>query len=141
MKQSLNNINKVVVHCAATPPQMDIGVKEIREWHLNRGFNDIGYHMIVRRDGSVEKGRDLTTVPAANGNGNNTNTIAICYVGGMSADMKRAEDNRTPEQKKALREIHTMLNELLQKKLEWVGHRDLPGVNKDCPSFDVKTEL
>ena len=140
MKQSLLNINKGVIHCAYTPPQMDIGVKEIREWHLARKFKDCGYHIVVRRDGSAEKGRDLTTVPAANGRGNNLNTITICYVGGMSADRKRSEDNRTDKQKETIKKLIKDFDELLQKKLEWVGHRDLPGVLKTCPCYDVKTE-
>ncbi|KKK99464.1 hypothetical protein LCGC14_2632510, partial [marine sediment metagenome] len=38
----------LVVHCAATPADMDIGVKEIRHWHLQRGFSDVGYHYIIR---------------------------------------------------------------------------------------------
>ena len=141
MKQSLANINKVVVHCAYTPPQMDIGVDTIRVWHYARGMTDVAYHYVIRRNGDIEKGRELTEVPAANGAGNNTNTIAICYVGGMSADKKRSEDNRTNAQKEALFELKLLISQILGRQVEWVGHRDLPGVKKDCPGFDVKTQL
>lgn len=141
MKQSLANINKVVVHCAYTPPNMDIGAKEINEWHLQRGMNGIAYHYVIRRNGDIENGRELTEVPAANGAENNTNTITICYVGGMSADKKRSEDNRTPAQKKSLYDLKHTIERLLGRQVEWLGHRDLPNVHKDCPSFDVRTQL
>lgn len=141
MKQSLLNIKRVVVHCSYTPPSMDIGVKEIRQWHLDKGWADIAYHVVIRRDGSAEVGRDITVVPAANGKGNNLNTIAICYVGGMSADKKRAEDNRTEKQKETMKKLQVEYDSLLKKKLTWVGHRDLPGVRKSCPCFNVKEEF
>ena len=53
----MRKINWLVIHTAATRPSMDIGVKEIRRWHKKRGFADIGYHYVIRRDGRVEKGR------------------------------------------------------------------------------------
>ena len=166
MKQSLANINKVVGHCSFTSPRMDIGLKEIKQWHTlpkmppevkraieigrlpkseaakwGNGWNDVGYHYIIRRNGDIEKGRELTEVPAANGAGNNTNTITWCYAGGMSADKTRSEDNRTPEQRSAIYVLKNMISVTLGRQVEWVGHRDLPGVTKDCPGFDVKTQL
>ena len=51
--------NMVVVHCSATRDDMDIGVAEIDKWHRGRGFYMIGYHDVIRRDGSVEQGRDI----------------------------------------------------------------------------------
>ena len=50
----------IVVHCSATKPSMDIGVKEIRDWHVNgNGWSDIGYAYVIRRNGALELGRDL----------------------------------------------------------------------------------
>jgi N-acetylmuramoyl-L-alanine amidase len=142
MKQSISNINKIVIHCSDTPPSMDIGAKEIKVWHVNeRGFNDIGYHSVIRRDGTIEKGRDLTTVPAANGKGNNLNSFTICWVGGRKQGTTLPEDNRTPEQKTAMRQLIIEFDNITQKTLQKLGHRDLPGVTKSCPCFDVQTEL
>ncbi len=50
-------INLIVVHCAATPPSMNIGAAEIRKWHTDKGWSDIGYHYVIRRDGTQEEGR------------------------------------------------------------------------------------
>ena len=43
----------LIIHCAATKPSMDIGLTEIRKWHLDRGWRDVGYHYIIRRNGEA----------------------------------------------------------------------------------------
>jgi hypothetical protein len=35
-------INKIIVHCSATREGQDISVDTIRDWHLKRGWSDIG---------------------------------------------------------------------------------------------------
>ena len=55
----MRKINLIVIHCSDTYARMDIGVNEIRQWHLQRGFNDIGYHYVIRRDGAIEQGRPI----------------------------------------------------------------------------------
>ncbi len=124
----------LVIHCSATPPSMDIGVSEIDQWHKDRGWRGVGYHYVVRRDGTVEKGREDHVV-GAHAKGYNSKSLSICLVGGVDADTK-PQDNFTPEQKNALR---TLIKELRGKYdiYSIVGHRDLPGVAKACPSFDV----
>ena len=46
----MRKINRIILHCSATRPTMDIGVEEITEWHKQRGFRTIGYHYVIRRD-------------------------------------------------------------------------------------------
>jgi N-acetylmuramoyl-L-alanine amidase len=140
MKQELKNIKQVVVHCSATRPSMDIGAKEINDWHLARGWRMIGYHFVVRRNGTLEVGRKITEMPAANGAGFNHNTATICWVGGLHQVTGQSKDNRTPEQITTMHSLRSVLDILL-KNPEWIGHRDIPGVKKDCPCFDVKTEF
>lgn len=134
----MRKINLIVIHCADTYARMDIGVKEIREWHLARGFNDIGYHYVIRRDGTIEAGRPLEK-PGAHAAGYNSQSIGICYAGGKG-DNDKPEDNRTPAQKQAL---HDLVNSLKQQfpQAKIVGHRDLPGVQKACPCFSVLYEF
>lgn len=132
----IRSVDYLVVHCSATPPSMDIGATEIRRWHRERGWFDIGYHVIVRRDGSTENGRPLDR-PGAHARGFNHLSLGICLVGGVQeADKKTAENNFTTEQFAVLR---TLLNDLRNEypKALVVGHRDLPNVRKACPSFDV----
>jgi len=131
----IKSYDYLVVHCAATKATMDIGKAEITQWHRERGFFDIGYHYVIRRDGTVEKGRPDTR-PGAHARGFNHISLGICLVGGVAADGKTPEDNFTVAQYATLK---TLLLDLLNEYPEAsiVGHRDLPNVNKACPSFEV----
>ena len=138
-------IKRIVIHCTATSEGQDVTAATIRGWHKKQGWSDIGYHYVVRLDGSVEKGRPDEYV-GSHVRGWNTGSIAIVYVGGLDASGK-AKDTRTPAQKRALKS----LIEMLRKKypVPVMGHRDLSpdkdgdGVVekhewlKDCPCFDA----
>ncbi|MAZ35137.1 MAG: hypothetical protein CMO06_18525, partial [Thalassospira sp.] len=88
----------IVVHCAATKPSMDIGYKEIRKWHVeDNGWDDVGYHYIVRRDGKVEVARS-EAFQGAHAPAVNSKSIGVCLVGGMAED-GGAENNFTLEHK------------------------------------------
>ena len=78
------DISLLVIHCSATPVTMDIGVKEIREWHTSdpRNWSDIGYHYVIRLDGTLERARPLYK-SGAHARGYNSNSIGICIVGGV----------------------------------------------------------
>ena len=132
----MRNINQIIIHCADTYKHMDVGVKEIREWHKERGFNDVGYHYVIRRDGTIEQGRALKTI-GAHASGFNTNSIGICYVGGKGDDNK-PEDNRTPEQKQAMQDLVAVLKKKFPNA-EVLGHNDVS--SKSCPCFNVKSEF
>lgn len=131
IRRSTDNI---VVHCAATPPTADIGAKEIRGWHLQKGWSDIGYHFVIRRDGRVEPGRPENLV-GSHVQGHNSNSLGICLVGGTDAK-QRPQNNFTPEQWASLQ---TLLMRLTQKYrgATILGHRDFPKVAKACPCFDA----
>lgn len=127
----------LVVHCSATRPHMDVGVKEIRQWHKAKGWEDIGYHYVIRRDGRVERGRAEALV-GAHVAGYNSNSIGVCLVGGVSEkDFTKAENNFTAEQFDSLRMLLKTLSEKYPGATV-LGHRDFPRVNKACPSFDAK---
>lgn len=131
-------IKHIVIHCSATPPDMDIGATEIDKWHRQRGWSEIGYHYVIRLNGTLEKGRDLKKIPSQ-AKGFNQHAIGICYVGGVDENLK-AKDTRTKWQKQTMETLVKTLHEIFPEALI-LGHRDLPGVNKECPSFDVKKWL
>lgn len=130
------NIKELIVHCSATPEGKDYSVDTIRQWHLQRGFSDIGYHYIIYRDGSIHIGRDESII-GAHCTGHNTNSIGVCYIGGCASDGKTPKDTRTTEQKQSLVKL---LKELKTKypQASIHGHRDF--ANKACPSFDATKE-
>lgn len=140
----MRKITKIIIHCSATPPDMDIGAEEIRRWHTEgNGWSDIGYHYVIRRDGTVEPGRPVAKQGAhcAARNGN-VASIGICMVGGVKRDGKRlvVEDNFTRPQWLALRKLVRELQGEFPAIDTILGHRDLdPG--KACPSFSVRDWL
>lgn len=127
----------LVVHCAATPPHVDVGVRVIRQWHLTRGFSDVGYHFVIRRDGTLEAGREVNEV-GAHVAGSNRRSVGVCLVGGVDAKEHRPEFNFTRPQMDTLEALLTTL-ETDYPRAKVIGHRDVPGVNKACPSFDVRS--
>lgn len=87
----MRKIEKIIWHCSDTPESMDIGAEEIRQWHLQRGWSDIGYHYVIRRDGKREIGRALEK-PGAHVKGHNRYSIGCCLVGrGKYTDEQLAE--------------------------------------------------
>jgi len=134
----MRRIDYIVIHCSASPAGMDIGAAEIDRWHRQRRFREIGYHFVIRRNGVLEKGRGLSRI-GAHVKGYNRNSIGICWVGGLD-DNQHPQDNRTAEQITTMRTLVAQLKEIWPNA-QVKGHRDFPNVHKDCPCFDVKTEL
>ena len=137
-KKSKRTITDIIVHCSATPEGKDYTVQDIRRWHKQQGWSDIGYHYVIYRNGHVEPGRDVN-VAGAHCEGHNAKTIGVCYIGGVSKDGKTAKDTRTLAQKAALLSLLTDLK-MMYPQARIVGHRDYDTKGKACPSFDAKTE-
>jgi N-acetylmuramoyl-L-alanine amidase len=146
----MRNIDTIIIHCSATKEGQDVSVDTIRDWHVNqRGFSDIGYHYVIYLNGQIEKGRPMSQ-PGAHCKGFNRRSVGVCYVGGLDAD-GHPKDTRTPEQKKALRDLTLYLKELYPIKVI-AGHRDFSkdlngdGVIsknewlKECPCYETSEE-
>lgn len=128
-------IEKIIIHCSDTPYGIDFSASDIDGWHRDRGFNMIGYHYVIRLDGSVEIGRPESVVGAHCLN-HNYDSIGICYIGGRLADGSYG-DSRTTEQYLSM---HSLVSSLLDKypDASVYGHCDFS--NKLCPCFDVHSE-
>ena len=132
----MRNIDKIIIHCSATPEGRQTTVEEIRQWHLQRGWKDIGYHYVIYLDGTIHKGRPDSVV-GAHCSGYNKNSIGVCYIGGVALDGKTPKDTRTEGQKRALIEILKRLKSNYPNATLH-GHNEF--ANKACPSFNVKEE-
>ena len=143
----------LVLHCTATPEGREVTSGEIRHWHTDpvkkggRGWKQVGYTDMIHLDGRVERlvrnNEDSEVDPweVTNGaKGYNTVSRHVVYVGGVSKDGKTAKDTRTEAQLKAMtayvRDFHERF-----PQIRIVGHGELPGVKKACPSFDVAAWL
>ena len=129
----MRNINLIVIHCAATKPNQDIGRAEIDRWHRERGWLGIGYHFVIRRNGKVENGRPLEKA-GAHVQGLNANSIGICLVGGLNAKGQPAPEF-TAEQWDALETlVRTLKKQFPNARI--AGHNEFAA--KACPSFNVQ---
>lgn len=129
-------INRLVIHCSATTPNMDIGAEVIRVWHVrDNKWSDIGYHLVIKRDGTIEKGRPLEQA-GAHVAGHNHDSIGICLIGGIAPN-GRADNNFTEMQFKTLENILKDAKRVYPA-IKFMGHRDLDP-KKECPSFDVNS--
>ena len=104
-------------------------------WHKDRGWRCIGYHYVVRIDGSIEYGRPVQDI-GAHVKGRNKHSIGVCYIGGLDADME-PKDTRTQDQKESLLYLLKTLKRL-HPEATIHGHREF--ANKACPCFDAHKE-
>lgn len=132
----MRDIDTIVVHYSATYEDQNLTVADIRRMHLARNFNDVGYHWVVGRDGTVWKGRDEATI-GAHVVGHNTKSIGICGIGGLNraTGPNKGVKNWTPVQEAA---ILKLLDEVSARypRAKVVGHKDLAATQ--CPGFDVR---
>ena len=132
----MREVTKVIWHCSATKEGQDVTVETIRQWHLARGFRDIGYHFVIYRDGTIHKGREVDEV-GAHCQQYNDHSIGICYIGGVETDGKTPKDTRTEEQKSSLYWITEKMCEIYPRATVH-GHNEFAA--KACPSFDARKD-
>ena len=114
---------------------MDVSAKDIDRWHRERGWLGIGYHFVIKRDGTLEKGRHISA-SGAHAKGYNNRSIGICLVGGVAEDKKTPENNFTEAQMLSLKCLLMKLTEDFPQA-EVIGHRDV-NPHKACPSFNAR---
>ena len=133
--KKLGKPKKIIIHCSDSEWGT---VEAVRSWHLERDFDDIGYHFvilngrittkrtIIASDGAVCPGRSLD-YQAAHTFGHNKDSIGICLIG---------VKNFTEEQLYSCKELITDLLSIYPSITEIKGHRDYDN-KKTCPNFDV----
>lgn len=131
----MRHVEQIIVHCSASPDYMDIGANTIRQWHKLRGWSDIGYHYVVRRNGEIEKGRPDEKI-GAHARGANSRSIGICWIGVNSP---------SPEQEKSLFSlIHFLMGKYSVTIDNVLGHSEAVKTSKTCPNLNmnrVRAEL
>lgn len=121
----MREINEFIVHCSATPNARPVSVDTIRQWHIARGWKDIGYHYVIQPSGLVEDGRSLE-LTGAHCKGHNANSVGVCMIG---------TNKFTIEQWNALRFLYGQLSK--KHHIDAKPHNFY--ANKICPGFDHDT--
>lgn len=127
----------LVGHYSSTLVESDTSIEDITAMHIARGFRKAGYHLYIRKNGLVEKGRDLSQEGrfeiGAHSQGENGGSIGVCFEGGVTkARPNVGFDSRTPAQIKAMIETYEHLllrfpNAIIK------GHNEMPGAATQCP--------
>lgn len=147
LPRSLSSINKIIIHCSATPNGRDHDALDVDFWHgpdrVARGLTPfkrqpqcitahqphlkhIGYHYVIRLDGSLEFGRGLQEV-GAHAQNFNQGSIGICLIG---------TDKYTTPQWDSLKSLVTQLTLTIPSITSVIGHNQLTD-QKTCPGFSV----
>jgi hypothetical protein len=144
----------ITVHASATKMDQDFDVEDVRRWHTDpkprgRGWSDIGYHLFIKLDGTLQLGRPLYRQGAHVG-GHNEDNVGICMAGGLDPSGVPAF-TFTGDQIETLVRVLRVFSIAYNIPLENIkGHRDwspdLDGNGeitadeymKECPCFDVR---
>lgn len=133
----MRGITHIVLHCTATSQNATLE-SIVKYWRNVKKWKNPGYHHIIKPNGEIV---DLLPIEEiSNGvQGHNAHSINISYIGGVDKKLK-ALDNRTDAQKAAQVLLLNKYSKMFPNAII-CGHRDFPGVTKECPSFDVTTWL
>lgn len=139
--KSDSDVRFIVLHYSATPIERDISAADIDRMHKARGWKGIGYHYYIRKDGTVENGRDMSKPGkfevGSHVRGSNSISIGICCEGGVTlTDKNTGVDNRTEAQKEALIGLIDNLKQRYPIAIVG-GHRDMPGAATQCPGYNA----
>ena len=118
--------NEIIIHCSDTPTGRAVSASDIHSWHLQRGWNGIGYHWIIGIDGKLEQGRPEYW-QGSHCKGHNFNTLGVCLIG-------RGEYTELQELTLATL-VHSIRQRHDIKSIK--GHNEYD-TNKTCPMFDVQ---
>lgn len=129
------HITEIILHCTATRAGKDFSATDIDTWHRKRGFNGIGYHWVIRLDGTIERGRPEERI-GAHCVGHNAHSIGITYVGGLDTQGNCA-DTRTSPQKESMA---ALVEKLCQENPGATVHGHNEFAAKACPCFNARKE-
>ena len=124
----MRKIKEIIIHCSASPNGRDDRAEDVHRWHLERGWDGIGYHYVIEISGNLASGRPLYWA-GAHARGHNANSIGICLIG---------TDEFNSKQIARLRETINNLK-MFYPDSKVIGHNEVS--EKACPNFNVKQWL
>ena len=124
------NIKYLVVHCSDTPDDQDLNGYDIHKMHIGFGWDGIGYHQIILRNGDLQSGRPEYW-KGAHAYGYNDKSLGVCLIGRKNFNSQQ------------LITLRFLLDALKQKypNSSIVGHYEITRSDKTCPNFNVQDWL
>jgi len=78
----LGQVKRIILHHAEAK---NCTIEDIHRWHLNNGWSGCGYHFLVKKDGSIWRGRPENKLGAHTAS-HNTGSLGICFEGAFSTE-------------------------------------------------------
>ncbi len=123
----------VIHHIGGT--NRDVSAEEVHEWHKNNGWAGIGYHFLIRKDGTIERGRPMNML-GAHCYQQNWHTIGVNIVGNfMEAIPTSAQMDSAAKLLRALSRHYGFPTDREHIK----GHREYNAT--DCPGQSLYNML
>jgi N-acetylmuramoyl-L-alanine amidase len=142
IRSCTREITEVVVHHTDTYENQPVDYDDIYKWHVtDRGFKDVGYHLLILRNGDLQVARPISVQGAHVLKGHNPFSIGIAFVGGLVGSSARRGTQRSsttfrPEQwntfKAFMRAFYTV-----HPGGQAFGHNDIDPDRRSDPNFDV----
>lgn len=130
-----DSTTSIVIHHTGNPTDDDLSAEQLHRSHLNLGWAGVGYHFIVRKDGSIELGRPVECV-GAHAEGFNYCSIGIHICGNFNlAEPTEAQINVLPQ---LIADICDAYGLIASADIV-VGHRDLMATA--CPGNNLYKQL
>ena len=126
--------DQIVIHHTGCN-DIDASAEQIHGWHLNNGWAGIGYHYVIRKDGTIERGRPEWAI-GSHAYGENSHTIGIH----LSGDFEQAEPTSQQIEKCAMliADIADRYGLPINRETV-VGHGEL--MSTDCPGTNLQALL
>lgn len=133
-------VEEMVLHCAAVPSgwwmqhtnSEYVGI--IRQWHILRGWRDIGYHYVIGPDGQTMTGRPSDQI-GAGVVGHNRGVLHVLMIEkNQIVQMGKFHDFYTEKQRDAVRKLARSYDIRFIR-----GHNDY--APKLCPGFKVQQKF
>ena len=144
-KTNVRAVSELIIHASESFTNANIGAEEINIRHNEAGHDGIQYHLIIRRNGTLQRGVPLDTVSTASDIlGHSANCIDICLVGGINV-ASEAQDpllnlssgSFTQSQMKTLEAICQSFYHVVPGG-QVLGHNDIDEASRD-PYMDIKS--
>lgn len=136
-------VTEVVVHWTETHTNRNIGSEEINRYHLNLGLDGIGYHYVIRRDGSIQRGRPVNIQGQhAPINNHDERSVGVVFVGGINVPTGTPNEENFLSSASLTRSQINTFNHFCREfykvfdGAQIVGHNDIDLIEVD-PGFSV----
>jgi N-acetyl-anhydromuramyl-L-alanine amidase AmpD len=110
------NTKRIIIHHSDSETG---DAKTFHGWHLAKGWAGIGYHFVIKTDGTIQRGRPEDTIGAHSGPNGNGDSIGVCLVGDFT--------NHKPTEAQMVSLVWLIKDYLNSKygELKILGHKDV----------------